>query len=95
MKSSIIKRSVIVDGHKTSVSLEAPFWDGLKDIAALRHEPLSVLLHAIDGERENTNLSSAIRVFVLTYFRDAAGGARGKGGRASSAFLADDSATLS
>jgi len=69
MKSSIVKRSVIIGGHKTSVSLEAPFWDGLKEIAEHRRMSLSTLLHDIDTGRDNANLSSAIRIYVFGHFR--------------------------
>ena len=65
MKSSIVKRSVVIGGHKTSVSLEDPFWTDLKQIAHAQHVTLSALITQIDGAREQSNLSSAIRVFVL------------------------------
>ena len=68
-KSQVLKRSVSVDTHKTSVALEAAFWDGLKDIAAAQRIPISHLLAAINRERLHTNLSSAIRLFVLEYYR--------------------------
>jgi predicted DNA-binding ribbon-helix-helix protein len=69
VKSSIVKRSVMIGGHKTSVSLEEPFWDGLKDLAARRDLSLSALLHEIDSGRDNANLSSAIRVYVFEQVR--------------------------
>jgi predicted DNA-binding ribbon-helix-helix protein len=69
MKSLVIKRSVVVAGHKTSVSLEDAFWKGLKEIAAKRHMTLSELVGAIDSEREYGNLSSALRLFVLEFYR--------------------------
>jgi predicted DNA-binding ribbon-helix-helix protein len=69
MKSSVIKRSVIVAGHKTSVSLEEPFWRELKEIAHARNTTLSGLISIIDSERELGNLSSAIRLFVLDHYR--------------------------
>ena len=69
MKSAIVKRSVIIDGHKTSVSLEAAFWEGLRDIAESRGLSVSSLLHAIDTGRDNANLSSAIRVHVFEHYR--------------------------
>jgi predicted DNA-binding ribbon-helix-helix protein len=65
MKSSISKRSIVVDGHKTSVSLEDAFWQGLRDIAKNRGETLSCLVGSIDANRQQANLSSAIRLFVL------------------------------
>lgn len=70
MKSLIVKRSVVIDGHKTSVSVEDTFWDSLKKIAAFRHLTLSALLAAIDSERHYNNLSSSIRLFVLNFYRD-------------------------
>ena len=68
MKSLIVKRSVVIDGHKTSVSLEDPFWTDLKTIAHARQMTLSALVARIDGTREQGNLSSAIRMFVLHHF---------------------------
>lgn len=53
MKSLIVKRSVVVDGHKTSVSLEDSFWNDLKEIAHYERVPLSELLAKIDGKREH------------------------------------------
>jgi predicted DNA-binding ribbon-helix-helix protein len=58
------KRSVRIAGHPTSVSVEAPFWQALAEIAARRGQSLNALLAAIDRERTG-NLSSAIRLFVL------------------------------
>ena len=70
MKSLVIKRSIVVAGHKTSVSLEDPFWNALKEIAGGRNMTLSNLIGAIDAEREHGNLSSAIRLFVLSTYQD-------------------------
>jgi predicted DNA-binding ribbon-helix-helix protein len=70
LKSTVVKRSIIVDGHKTSISLEDAFWKGLKDIAAGRHLNLSDLIARIDSDREQGNLSSAIRLFVLDFYRE-------------------------
>lgn len=70
MKSMITKRSIVVSGRKTSVSLEEPFWNALKEIAYSRLLSLSDLVTAIDACREHSNLSSAIRLFVLREFRD-------------------------
>ena len=70
MKSLVIKRSIIIDGHKTSVSLEDDFWKALKDIARGRGEPLSHLIASIDASRQFDNLSSALRVFVLQHYID-------------------------
>jgi predicted DNA-binding ribbon-helix-helix protein len=77
MKSPVIKRSIVVAGHKTSVSLEDAFWKGLKEIADDRNVTLSDLVSSIDTDRQQGNLSSAIRLFVLDHFRNhAAAGTR-------------------
>ena len=69
MKSSVVKRSIVIAGHKTSVSLEDAFWRGLKEIAGRRDMTLSDLVAAIDSERRHGNLSSAIRLYVLDHYR--------------------------
>jgi predicted DNA-binding ribbon-helix-helix protein len=69
MKSSVVKHSIVIDGHKTSVSLENAFWSELKEIAHANHATLSALVAKIDATRQHGNLSSAIRLFVLEYFR--------------------------
>ena len=69
MKSPVVKRSIVVAGHKTSVSLEEAFWNGMKEISGLRDMTLSELVGEIDFNRQQGNLSSAIRLFVLDYFR--------------------------
>jgi predicted DNA-binding ribbon-helix-helix protein len=69
MKSPVIKRSIVIAGHKTSVSLEDAFWRGLKEIAGTRDMTLSELVAAIDSDRRHGNLSSAIRLFVLDHYR--------------------------
>jgi predicted DNA-binding ribbon-helix-helix protein len=69
MNSPVIKRSIVIAGHKTSVSLEDAFWKGLKEIALSRRATLSDLVAAIDSERQHGNLSSAIRLFVLDHYR--------------------------
>jgi predicted DNA-binding ribbon-helix-helix protein len=69
MKSSVVKRSIVIDGHKTSVSLEDAFWDHLKHIAHAERVTLSTLVAMIDETRQHGNLSSAIRLFVLDHFR--------------------------
>jgi len=68
-KSRITKRSIVVNGKKTSVSLEDEFWNALKVIAGKRLMNLSDLVTAIDGQREHANLSSAIRLFVLAFYQ--------------------------
>jgi predicted DNA-binding ribbon-helix-helix protein len=65
MQSEVIRRSIVLKGHKTSVSLEEAFWAGLKEIARARSVTLSELVAAIDAERSNQNLSSALRLYVL------------------------------
>ena len=67
--SGVVKRSVSIAGHRTSVSLEAPFWDALKEIAGTRGTSMQQLIGAIDAGRGEQNLSSAIRVFVLAAAR--------------------------
>ena len=69
MKSAIIKHSVVGSTHKTSVSLEDQFWESLKQIADHANVPLGKLVEQIDQGRTRGNLSSAIRIFVLEYFR--------------------------
>ena len=65
---SVVKRSIIIDGHRTSVSLEDAFWKGLKESAGVRRMNLSKLVALIDAERRHGNLSSAIRLFVLDFY---------------------------
>ena len=69
MKSAVVKRSVVIAGHKTSVSLEDAFWNALKEIARGRHMTLSALVAEIDAQRQLGNLSSALRLFVLDFYR--------------------------
>ena len=69
MKSVVIKRSILINGRKTSVSLENEFWEGLREIADREMIAHSTLVEQIDQERDNVNLSSAIRVFVFNHFR--------------------------
>ena len=69
MKSTVVKRSIILAGHKTSVSLEDAFWRGLKDIASSRRMTMSDLVSSIDLDRQQGNLSSALRLFVLNHFQ--------------------------
>jgi predicted DNA-binding ribbon-helix-helix protein len=68
MPSPAIKRSVILHGHKTSVSLEEPFWEALREIAARKNLSVSALIAEIDCDRDTGNLSSAIRLFILHDF---------------------------
>lgn len=68
MNSGIIKRSVLLTGRKTSISLEDMFWHALKDIAAERHVSTATLLVQINETRGATNMSSAVRQFVMAYY---------------------------
>lgn len=70
MQSLVMKRSIVIVGHKTSVSLEDEFWKSLRDIAHERDMTASELVAPIDAERQHSNLSSAIRLFVLGFYRD-------------------------
>ena len=90
MKSAIVKCSIVIDGHKTSVSLEDAFWSSLKNIAHTEGVPLSKMVTEIDRTRERGNLSSAIRLFILEQVRTKAL-ARQSGNGASSI---DTSATI-
>ena len=70
VKSRFSKRSIVIAGHKTSVSIEDEFWNSLKEIARERGMTPMELVAAIDRDREHANLSSAIRLFVLGVYRD-------------------------
>ncbi|NUJ78854.1 ribbon-helix-helix domain-containing protein [Methylocystis sp. FS] len=61
----VVKHSVVIAGHRTSVSLEDAFWRALKDIAAQEGVSLAGLIARVDAGRGEANLSSALRVFVL------------------------------
>ncbi|MCS0497851.1 ribbon-helix-helix domain-containing protein [Ancylobacter sp. MQZ15Z-1] len=65
VRNSIRKRTIIIGRHVTSVSLEDDFYNALKEIAAARHLPLFALINMIDADRRTSNLSSALRLFVL------------------------------
>jgi predicted DNA-binding ribbon-helix-helix protein len=67
------KRSLSIAGHRTSVSLEEPFWTALREIAAQREMPLATLIAEIDLARNDVNLSSALRLHVLAHYRERAG----------------------
>jgi predicted DNA-binding ribbon-helix-helix protein len=69
VRSRVSKRSIVIAGHKTSVSLEDQFWNSLKEIAGQRGITVAELA-AIDRDREHANLSSAIRLFVLGVYRN-------------------------
>jgi len=82
MKSLIVKRSIMIAGHKTSVSLEDAFWKSLGEIAIARHARLTDLVASIDSGRRQqgqSNLSSAIRLFVLCHYQVGSNGHHGVG----------------
>ena len=70
MKSQVVKRSVVIDGHKTSISLEDAFWSNLKAIAQTQGATVAQTVTTIDGTRKQGNLSSAVRLFVLDCVRN-------------------------
>ena len=70
MKSPIIKRAIMIDGHKTSISLEDAFWSSLMEIAHAEGATVSKLVAKIDKTRKQGNLSSAVRLFVLDQVRN-------------------------
>jgi predicted DNA-binding ribbon-helix-helix protein len=69
MTSTVLKRSIVVGRRKTSISLEDQFWAGLKEIAAARQQTISGLVDKIGAENDG-NLSSAVRQYVLAYYRE-------------------------
>jgi len=77
VKSPVVKRSIVVGGHKTSVSLEEAFWNGMKEISKQRSLALSEMVGEIDNNRQQGNLSSAIRLFVLDHFKSRAAASTG------------------
>jgi predicted DNA-binding ribbon-helix-helix protein len=70
LKSKIVKRSIAIAGHRTSISVEDEFWNALKEIARRRHMTLGGIVGRINEKRQFGNLSSAIRLFVLGFYRD-------------------------
>jgi predicted DNA-binding ribbon-helix-helix protein len=79
MGSPVLKRSVVIGGHKTSVSLEDEFWSGLKEIASGRNMTLSDLVATVERGRETGNLSSSLRLYVLDSYRQRAAGRASEG----------------
>ena len=73
MSGNSTKRSVYIDGHKTSISLENEFWDALREIARQKNFSASALIATIAKSKNSDNLSSAIRVFVLDHFQSTNG----------------------
>ncbi len=67
------KRSLTIAGHRTSIAIEQEFWDGLEALAAARGKSMAALIAEIDEARDGPNLSSAVRLAVLAWYRDRAG----------------------
>lgn len=63
------KRSFSIKGHRTSVSLEEPFWDALREVAQQKNLPIAKLVETIDASRGNTGLSTALRIYLFDYFK--------------------------
>ena len=80
MKSLVVKRSIVLAGHKTSVSLEDEFWNGMKEIAKQRFTTVSKLAGSIDTQRQEGNLSSALRLFVLDFYSSQVSKVEGRDG---------------
>lgn len=76
--SGVVKRSIEIAGHRTSITLEDEFWTALRDIADARGKTLRGLIAAIDARRGKNNLSSAVRLYVLDYYREEASGTTGR-----------------
>jgi predicted DNA-binding ribbon-helix-helix protein len=72
-----LKRSFKIDGHRTSISLEEPFWEALKDVAVAERQPVSRLISRIDAARGASGLSSAVRLWLLAHYRARAGRVEG------------------
>jgi len=68
-----IKRSFSIGGHRTSISLEPAFWTALRDVAARERLPLARLVATIDQNRGDEGLSSAVRIWLLSYFQSRSG----------------------
>jgi predicted DNA-binding ribbon-helix-helix protein len=70
MSARPVKRSLTLQGHRTSVSLEEPFWQAFRDIARAEGRALNTLAAEIDAARDpETGLASAIRVYILDHYR--------------------------
>jgi predicted DNA-binding ribbon-helix-helix protein len=64
-----VKRSFTIGGHRTSISLETPFWEALKEISRRERRSLAHLVQGIDAARDEGGLSSAVRIWILDYYR--------------------------
>ena len=69
MRLASVKRSVVINGHSTSITLEDAFWSSLREIAREKGCTVSALVTQIDSQRTSSNLSSAIRMYVFQYFK--------------------------
>src|SRR5262249_18670431 len=69
MKSLITKHTVKIAGRQSSISLEDEFWHALQDVAKARHQTLSQLVNSINADRNHPNLASAVRLYVLEYYK--------------------------
>lgn len=87
MTFKVVKRSIAIAGHRTSVSIEEPFWEALKALAASQGRTVTDLIAEIDSGRGEANLSSAIRVFVLNRVHDQCHSCKGRGDRMPSQFM--------
>jgi predicted DNA-binding ribbon-helix-helix protein len=94
MRSTVVKRSVVINGHKTSVSLEDAFWTGLDEIALAKSTTRRALVTMIADDPARGNLSSALRLYVLRYFRSAAQTAETPVDRARRVLVVDDDPLL-
>ena len=65
-----VKRSFTIGGHRTSISLEAPFWEALKEIATRTKTPIARIVQDVDRRRNGEGLSSAVRIWILAYYRN-------------------------
>jgi predicted DNA-binding ribbon-helix-helix protein len=70
VRSLVLKRSLVIAGRNTSVSIEEEFWKSVKEIAGERNMTVTELVREIDANRQHDNLSSAIRLFVIGFYRD-------------------------
>lgn len=68
--NGILKKSVTISGHRTSITLEPEFWDALKHIAQSQKQSLNALVTHIDEKRLSRNLSSALRVYILQNYQE-------------------------
>lgn len=63
------KRSIVIAGRKTSITLEDPFWAALREIAVERKTSLATIVNDVNRQRSEKNLSSTLRIFILDHYR--------------------------